>query len=311
MTQTYLPTDRALDAIPSAPPSDWIEAHAAIQKISNEPAFIDTLSGAGLQPTDRTSLDYAKALSVYAGDYCETRERDESIERGLADQIKLLANAAYYLHNQKEISYYENERDVRHLSDEEWQYYQDFKPYMIWYNQLLADYAYANPRATLSDMNTALITQALPSFPGEAEAVERHIKQATRGARTEAASRELLDRTPIDYSPGTIEDDLRGGDLIVTYKGHRVKVDIKSSLGDIAAVRGGYAEIDQHHLSYAILKARRDGNDKAKHVVVVFPGFTDEDFGDSLSLQLPDEVIQQHANSLARQLTLAFRELQL
>ena len=311
MTQTYLPTERTLDTITSPTPSGWIEAHNLVQGFLAEPTFIDALSSSGLHPIDKTSVEYAKALSVYAGEYCDTHEQDKSIGQGQADQIKLLSNIPYYLHNQKEISYYENERDVRHLTDEEWQYYQDFKPYMIWYNQLLSDYAYTNPHGTLSDVNTALMNQALPSFPGESEAVERNIKRATRGARTEAASRELLDRTPIDYSPGTIEDDLRGGDLIVTYKGHRVKVDIKSSLSDIAAVRGGYAEIDQHQLSYAILKARRDGNDKAKHVVVIFPGFTDADFGDSLSLQLSDETIQTHANSLAHQLTLAFHELQL
>ena len=311
MTQTYLPTERTLDTITSPTPSGWIEAHKLVQGFLAEPTFIDALSSSGLHPIDKTSVEYAKALSVYAGEYCDTHEQDKSIGRGLADQIKLLANASYYLHNEKEISYYENERDVRHLTDEEWKYYQDFKPYMIWYNQLLSDYVYTNPHGTLSDVNTALINQALPSFPGESEAVERNIKRATRGARTEAASRELLDRTPIDYSPGTIEDDLRGGDLIVTYKGHRVKVDIKSSLSDIAAVRGGYSEIDEHQLNYAILKARRDGNDKAKHVVVIFPGFTDADFGDSLSLQLSAETIQTHANSLAHQLTLAFHELQL
>ena len=311
MTQTDLPPQQTLDTTADTTPAGWFEAHEIVQAFSLKPAFIDALSRAKLQPTDRTSVEYAKALSAYAGNDCDRREQDGTIERGLADQIKLLANAAYYLHNEKEISYYENERDIRRLTDEEWEYYQDFKPYMIWYNQLLADYAYANPQATLSDMNTALIAQALPSFPSETEAVERHIKQATRGARTEAVSRELLDRTAIDYNPGTIDDDLRGGDLIVTYQGHRVKVDIKSSLSDIAAVRGGYDEIDKHQLSFAILKARRDGNDKAKHVVVVFPGFDDSDLGDSLSLHLPDEAIQQHANSLARQLTLAFHELQL
>ena len=132
------------------------------------------------------------------------------------------------------------------MSDEEWQYYQDFKPYMIWYNQLLSDYAYTNPLAALSALNSALIAQALPSFPGESEAVERNLKRATRGARTEAASRELLDRTDLDYSPGTIEDDLRGGDLIVTYGGHRDKVDLKSALNHVAAPRGAYRAIDDH-----------------------------------------------------------------
>ena len=311
MTQTNLTVDLASNPTTSPLSLGWSEAQTCVQQLATKPAFIERLTSAGLPNEDKTSLDYAKALSARAGDYCASREQDGSINRSLADQIKLLANVSFYLHNQKEISYYEQERDNRRLTDEQWQYYQDFKPYMIWYNQLLSDYAYSNPRATLSDLNNNLIAQALPSFPGEIEAVERNVKRATRGARTEAASRELLDRTHLDYSPGTIEDDLRGGDLIVTYNGHRVKVDIKSSLSDVAAVRGGYQSINEHQLSYAILKTRRDGNDKAKHVVVLFPGFTDGDFGDWLSLQLPEQAIQKHADKLAAQLELAFRELQL
>lgn len=311
MIQTNVSTEPALDTTPRTTPPSWVEAHEIVQEFPLEPDFIDTLANTKQQPSDITTAEYAQALSQYAREYCEKREENKSIKQVQIDQIKLLANAPYYLHNQKDISFYENERDVRRLTDEEWQRYQDFKPYMIWYNQLLADYAYTNPQAKLSDLDTALVQQALPYFPRESEAVERNLKQAARGARTEAISRELLDRTPIDYSPGTIDDDLRGGDLIVTYKGHRVKVDIKSSIGDIAAVRGGYDAIDTHHLRYAILKARSDGDDKAKHVVVLFPGFTDSDMGDFLSLQLPEENIQQHADSLTKQLHLAFAELQL
>ncbi|MBC7943274.1 hypothetical protein H7X68_02130 [Candidatus Saccharibacteria bacterium] len=307
MTQPYPQKERVLENTYQSIPSSWVDAHNIVQKFTTESAFIDKLSNDDSQPPDITSVEYANALSVHAQEYCDARK----ISQSQSDQIKLLANVPYYLHNQKESSYYENERDVRHLTDEEWQYYQGFKPYMIWYNQLLSDYVYTNPQATLSDMDTALIEQALPSFPGELESVERNIKAAVRGARTEAVSRELLDLTQIDYSPGTIDDDLRGGDLIVIYKGNRVKVDIKSAISDIAAVRGGYSEIDKHHLTFAIFKARRDGHDKTKHVVVIFPGFTDSDLGDSLSLQLPEKDIQKHADSLAKQLQLAFDELHL
>jgi len=300
MSQTYSSTNQVLDTSPDTYLSEWGEALRTVQGFSAE-----------LHLSDITSVDYAKALSEYATQYCEEHQHDDSLTTDQIDQIKLLANAPLYLHNEKELSFFDSEKHRRRLADDEWQYCQDFKPYMIWYNQLLADYAYTNRRDTLSGLNNVLIQQALPYFPSEAEAVERNIKRATRGARTEAVARELLDRTPIDYSPGTIDDDLRGGDLIVTYQGHRVKVDIKSSIAEIAAVRDGYDEIDSHHLRYAILITRKDGGDTAKHVVVLFPGFTDSDLGDSLSLQLPEANIQEHADSMAKQLHLAFAELKL
>jgi hypothetical protein len=300
MSQPYLSTNQVLDTSPDTYLSEWGEALGIIRSFSAE-----------LHLLDITSVDYAKALSERATEYCEEHRQVDSLTTDQIDQIKLLANTPLYLHNEKELSFFDSEKHRRRLPDDEWQYYQDFKPYMIWYNQLLADYAYTNRHDTLSSLNNVLIQQALTHFPNEGDAVERHIERATRGARTEAVARELLDRTPIDYSPGTIEDDLHGGDLIVTYQGHRIKVDIKSSIAEIAAVRDGYDEIDAHHLRYAILITRKDGGDKAKHVVVLFPGFTDSDLGDSLSLHLPEVNIQEHADSMAKQLKLAFAELHL
>lgn len=275
-----------------------------------EPAFIDQLNRDGRPSSDRTTIEYSNALSKYANNFCDTYGQDGKMTSEQIDQIKLIANAPLFLHNKVEISYYDTERKKRWLSDEEWKYYQDFKPYMIWYNQLLADYAYDNPQAKLSDMNKGLTEQSLSSFPGQTDMVEMYIKQATRGARTEAASRQLLDLTDIDYSPGTIEDDLRGGDLIVYYQGMRIKVDIKSSLSEIVKIQGGYGKIDNELSSYAILKKRSDHDDVERHVVVLFPGFSDADLGDSLGLQLPAEQMQQRANLMATQLRSAHKDLQ-
>jgi hypothetical protein len=184
MTHTNPQVEPTLDTTALTTPPSWVEAHEIVQDFSFEPAFIDALSATESQPSDITSVDYAKALSAYADTYCDKRKTDSSITLDLSSQIKLLANAPLYLHNEKELSYYGNEKHIRRLTDDEWQYYQDFKPYMIWYNQLLADYAYTNRRDTLSGLNNVLVQQALPYFPGEAEAVERNIKRATRGART-------------------------------------------------------------------------------------------------------------------------------
>lgn len=309
MNQTQTRHERTSDSIEILAPSDWNDARATIRRMATEPGFIHALAEKGLRPTDRTTADYADILSWYGEQYCEAAERAGTTEQSEIDQVKLLANVPYYLHNQKQVARFDDIRKSRRLTDEEWTDYQEHKPYMVWYNQLLSDYAYAHPDDKMSSMNKELIEQAVTCFPREAQTVENHVKRATRGARTDAASRQLLDRTSLNYVPGSIEDDLRGGDMIVERHGKRIKIDIKSSLGDIAAIRGGYDAIQSKLISYAILKNRRDNNDKEKHVVVLFPGFTDSDLKDSLGLNMPEKDMQNRADFIEHQLELAFREL--
>jgi hypothetical protein len=289
----------------------WSEASRVVRGFTTDPVFIESLQQQGINPSDRTTVDYANALSLYAENYVSVYREDGTLEKKQADQITLLANAPYFLHVQKEVGFYEKKREVSHyLSNDEWNYMKGFKPYMVWYNQQLSDYEYTNPDEKMSDLNRALITQSLPSFPRENQMVDKEIKQVTRGARTEAVSRQLLDLTEIEYSPGTIEDDLRGGDFIIIHKGHRIKVDVKSSLSSIAEIRHGYREIEEKSISYAISKNRRDKNSE-QHVVVLYPGFEDKDMGDSFRLQFSDKGIQERAKNVDRQLHLAFQELRL
>ena len=310
MTQTYTYNTPPLARIDSTLSNGWSEAKEVVRTITTEPSFLNLLKAEGLHPADKTVTGYADVLSRATEDYCSADTREDTITQRQIDQIKLLANVSFFLHNQKEVSYYEDKRRERQLTDAERERYHGFKPYLVWYNQLLSDYAYTNPEATLSDMNNALIKQALPSFPNEADIVQHHIEQATRGARTEAASRQLLDRTPLAYSPGTIDDDLHGGDLIVMRGGLRIKVDIKSSASDIANIRGGFDRNETELINYAIFKSARDHHDKTTHVIVLFPGFSDADLGDSLGLHLPEAEMQKRADFITHELQLAFRELQ-
>ncbi|MEP7205227.1 MAG: hypothetical protein ABI716_03485, partial [Candidatus Saccharibacteria bacterium] len=309
MTQiNSYPTPPAVDA-DSDSSNGWSEAKAVVAAISSEPAFLNQLKQVGLHPTDKTVTGYTDVLSRAAEDYCSADSRAATITQRQIDQIKLLANVSYFLHNQKEASYYEDKRRQRPLTEPERERYHGFKPYLVWFNQLVSDYAYTNPDASLSDMNAALLKQAVPSFPNEADIITHHIEQATRGARTEAASRQLLDRTELDYSPGTIDDDLHGGDLIVMRGGHRIKVDIKSSVSDIANIRGGFDRNETEIINYAIFKSNRDHHDRTKHVIVLFPGFSDADLGDSLGLHLPEFEMQKRADFITHELELAFGEL--
>jgi hypothetical protein len=295
-------TEQLHSSIDRRPKSSLHESLATVQNFENEPLFIESLSNSGIDPQDKTSMEYANALSYYAQDYCDIYA--DSLSAKEASEVSLIANTPYMLHVSADLAHYENERKHRRLDDTEWSYYKEtLKPYAVWYNQKLSDYMYEHDDAKFSAITETLSDSAYDHFPHHEAAVESQVKVIARGARTEAVGRQLLDDTPIEHVPGTAEDDLRGGDMIITYKGERIKVDFKSSLDSIAKLRGGYDEITKNKLSYAITHNKND-----KHgAIVLFPGFTDQDLGDNC--RLPEKIAEQRSMAIAIQLQRACNEL--
>lgn len=310
MDQTRTHNEQASDTLERAKQTTWSEATKTVSKFTSEPLFINRLNSMGLTVADWALPEYSLALSDYAKDYCDAYGQDGIVDKKLADQIMLVASSPYFLHVQKVFSWLDKKREHGRLPDNEWETYKNLKPHMAWYNQMLSDFAYNNPDEKLSDLNRALIEQSILSFPKDVDSVESSIKQITRGARTEAASRKLLDLMDIEYAPGSVEDDVRGGDIILPVGDSRVKIDVKSSLDPIAKIRGGYEQIEKNNTMYAILKNKHDEH-KSDHVIAIFPGFTDDDFGDSLSLKLSPDNIAAHAQNFAIQLQRAIHELNL
>lgn len=222
----------------------------------------------------------------------------------------MAANAPYLGHVQKQLDRYEQQRKHRRLSSAEWVEYSDIlKPYAVWYNQLLSDHFYTHPETTFSDVNRVLIEQTLDHFPHHEQDIELSVLATTKGARKEAVTRQILDQTHINYVPGTPEDDLKGGDIIIEYNGKRIKVDIKSSLQAIADIRGGYDEIQKKHVMYAISRDKRKGKNNKFNSIIIFPGFTDDDLGDRC--YLAPELMETRADNLAVQLQRACIEAKL
>lgn len=309
MTQQAQYTDQIRDKTEYLAPTEWRQATNVVNTFLTDEDFIKRVETRWLDPTDITTVGYADTLSFYAEDYCAVNQLEGLLDQSQADQIKLISNAPLFLHNLNEIAYCEKLRKNHRFSQAEGNYYQGLKLYAVWYNQLLANYAYSNPGGTMSGLNAALVQQSATIFPGNEDVITCAVVMATRGARTEAVARHLFDLAGIEYTPGTLEEDLQGGDFIVMYKGHHVKVDIKSSLHQIVQLRGGYAQINRECIDYAIKELDCNQGRKKQFVIVLYGGFTDVDLGDSLGMQLPQEAVQQHAESLARQLRRALEEL--
>lgn len=302
MPQTQNHTERFQSSIDHRPESSLYGSLLTVQSFENDPTFIESLNSQNIDPNDKTNMDYASTLSYYAEDYCQVYA--DTLDPKEAQEISLIANTPYMLHVSHNLAHYENERRKRRLDDDEWSYYTEtLKPYAVWYNQKLSDYIFEHDETKFSALTETLADSAYDSFPHHETAVESQIKIIARGARTEAVGRQLLQDTPIEHVPGTAEDDLRGGDIIITYKGKRIKVDFKSSLDSIARLRGGYDDITKNHLTYALTHNK---NDKYG-AIVLFPGFTDKDLGDNC--RLPEKIAAQRSQAIAIQLQRACIEL--
>lgn len=302
MSRTQHQTERILPTIDRQTPSSLRKSLDIVTSFSDEPLFIDKLHENGIDPHDPTSLDYANALSYYAEDYCTTYA--DTLDDQSKQEISLIANTPYMLHISHELAHYEKERKSRYLSDEEYSYMnQTLKTYAVWYNQKLSDYMYAYNDAKFSAITETLSDAAYESFPRAESAVSQQVEIIARGARTEAVGRQLLEDTPVEYMPGSAEDDLRGGDIIIMYKGKRIKVDFKSSLDAIARLRGGYDELMEKGVSYALTHNKHD----KYGAIVLFPGFTDKELGDEC--HLPPAIAEKKSLLMSIQLQRALNEL--
>lgn len=305
--QTKIKKYEQLSTIEHLGTGDWREANAIVSQFTQDPIFIESLGAHNIDPSDKTNPNYMHALSLYAEDYLNARRTDELVSQDTQEQVLILANTPYFLHIQNELDYYELERRHRRLDDEEHTYYAtQLKPYAIWYNQMTSDFIYSHPESKVSDINGTLSDYSFSYFPRRERDVAHHIASTTRGARTEAVTRMLLDETGVEYRAGTAADDMRGGDIVIHYHEKSVKVDLKSSQKPIAKLREDGDALPPQQAVYAIVYDRRD---KGEGSLVLFPGFTDYDLGDNC--QLDTDVANEKTLILAVQLQRAFIEMNL
>ncbi|MEP6710614.1 MAG: hypothetical protein ABJA64_02760, partial [Candidatus Saccharibacteria bacterium] len=63
-------TETPRDSIDHIKDSSWSDASKIVSGFQNEPLFIEYLNSYEIDPHDKTTIDYANALSFYANDYC-------------------------------------------------------------------------------------------------------------------------------------------------------------------------------------------------------------------------------------------------
>jgi hypothetical protein len=253
-------------------PDSWDEVSRYVTSLTNEPDFISYVESRQL---DKRSIEHASVLADYADAVID--QQGELLDEKTATQIRLVANATYITHVSHRIDELRDHRGAsKRLSNEEWNELNQLKEQAVWYNQLLSNYMYNYSDESFSAITQATVDQVLEHMPRN-DAATRTMQAISGGARTEAATRHLLDDSHVPYRPATQEEDLKGADFILQHPKGEFPVDIKRSLDQLAQYNNGY-DFEEHKKLYAI-----DQHHKNKRILL-FPGFTDNQLGDNLRL---------------------------
>ncbi len=284
-------------------PAEWTDATKLVSDFTNEPDFIRRLHQRNVTPHDTASGGYGYELSRYCREFCDVNR--PLLDPEIAARLRIIGDSPAMVHVQAEINQLEHTRRQRRLSHEEKTYLNDdLKKFAVDYNQQLSDFMLEHPDEKFSDIARAITDSTLDYYPRRETEVEYGLGAVAKGARYEAVTRQILERTPIDFRPGTNDEDRKGGDIAIMYNGEKILVDIKSSLDEIAKLYGGYDQMTEKGVMYAISPPRKD---ERYGSIKLFPGFTTDNLGDSCSL--PVSMIEDKATMLAIQLQRALNEL--
>lgn len=290
--------------------SQFETASRIIDDFSHQEVFHDGLRQQGVDPDSRGSYEYASVLSGYAEQY--TQHFTDEYDSRTLDEVLLLADAPLALYIAQDIVAYDTRRDHgEYLNDEEWADYKARKAYAVSYNQRLSGYMHEHGDIRFSDIVASLSDKGREYTYFSPEDTHDIMTTMARGARTEAVSQQILDKTDIPYRTGTAQEDLAAGDVIFFPDTLYIKGDEKSSLTAIAEILGkgnlqrGYELIEKNGQLYAIKESKTTEHD----AIVFYPGFTDQELKNVC--RLPDDVAAKKAAVLQAQLKRAFKEMKL
>lgn len=296
-TQTFEKSPQSATTTEKLPDSSWDQISNYVSILTSEPDFIAYVEDQGI---DSHTMEYADALSQYTE--ASISQQEELLDEHTATQMRLVANAPYITHASLKINELNDRRKKgNRLPEQEWTEFNNLKKQAVWYNQMLSEYMYINKDESFSEISQAIGDQVLDQFPKDTHAAATTIEGIIRGTRTESATRHLLDKIGAPYRPASIEEDLRGADLVLALSDNEYHIDIKRSLDQLAENDGGY-KFEESHKIYSIYQDKR-GHKR----ILLFPAFTDEDLLDKLHLS--DKTINERKDLISAQLMLAVREI--
>lgn len=104
------------------------------------------------------------------------------------------------------------------------------------YNSLLKHYVTTYPQES-DALQHSLQSAVLETMGADADEFTRftgqHLGARLRGVKHEIGFSKILDQLGLPYREASLQEDLKGKDLIITYRGRNVGVDVKASLDQV------------------------------------------------------------------------------
>lgn len=293
-TQPYI-----TEAYTTQQTDSWEHSATFVRELNYDKQFITYALERGIDPNDQYNPDYADALRDFTESILDTH--DDMFEDTTKQEIRMIAGIVPIARASQTIDHYSKRRDEgKRLPDDDWRLYNDLKRRTVEYNQIANTYMYDNPEQSYSSLSEAVIGSMADYVPAhDIDALTKKAANTLRGARIEAAAHHLFDamsqQFDITVRSGTVREDLRGADLVVETQGHTIHIDIKASLDQLARDAKGY-NFEKEKKAYYICPEKPGEPRK----VLLFPGLTDKNLGDSMKLS--EKVTNERLLPMALQL---------
>ena len=236
-------------------------ASEAIVEQMYEPEFHDLLDRAGIDIETTDPAIYWEKMALY------THQKVTSSELAPA-QKETLALVGYlpnFIYNKALLSRHEQLGARSTLSTSE---IRNAKRTACAYNNLLKDFVKKHPQSP-DHLEASLLESTLQTAGSESRDfstyAETAIATTIKGIKHEIGFGAILDSLEIPHRDATIDEDLKGQDIVIIFNGQEIGVDIKASLNKVAEINP-----DTPDLPYAI---KNNGD------LVMFSMLQDADFG--------------------------------
>jgi hypothetical protein len=242
-----------------------------VGELEREPAFQRFLIEHGIDSNDRE--EYWRAVASYADQLVDGNEALSEVERAslaLAANLPTVLISSYHLkHNQASL-------DKQAL--------RTAKATACSYNNLLKHYVLAHPQP-VDQLHQSLLGVTLQTIGNDYTEMttyaETYLNVTFKGIKHEIGFSQILDTFPkevVNYREATVEEDLKGQDVVITFNGHAIGVDVKASLSEIENKNNGSSRTP--------IARKSDGD------LVMWSMLQDEDFGNSFTAS-PEKIAER------------------
>lgn len=229
-TEHFTPLESTFDSM-----TEFDRVFDELNGVHTLPAFTQYCADYAIDPTRKQTPEYANAYAAYVEDYAHARVDEGLMDPSYAALLTMGSHFAAAAYAEGEVKAMKKNHD---WSRDEKKYFHDtLMPQVITYNRQIVDYLYAHPEADTREVSRLMFATSRSMLDRDNfDDVHDRINALVKGCRTEAMTAHLFDRIGVPYDFGTVQEDARGGDLVITLNNQRILVDLKSSLDGMTGV---------------------------------------------------------------------------